>query len=202
MSQWGLIPFGRGLIPFAACVLVACASGPHPALQLASKDLGCEQRALKLHQIFPKKVRIEGCGGEATYVDACTGYGVEEDCGWGRQYGSAFERDNAQREQADRAQARRSADADEAAEQQKAEQEKQERAAIEREKAAQEKQERAAAERDEKEQKQEEGAAARAEDDEAAGEDETSAKAEGQKPDTKPAKSKAKKSGPADIPFK
>lgn len=198
MSQWGLIPF-------AACVLVACATGPHPALQLASKDLGCEQRALKLHQIYPKKVRVEGCGSEATYVDACTGYGVEEDCGWGRQYGSAFERDNAKGAQAERAQAKRSADADEAAELHKAEQEKQERAAIEREKAEQEKQERAAAERDEKKQKQEEGAAARAEDDEAEGEDETSAKAEGQKPDTKPAKpakSKAKKSGPADIPFK
>jgi hypothetical protein len=41
-------------------VLVACATGPHPALQLASKDLGCEQRALKLHQIYPKKVRVGG----------------------------------------------------------------------------------------------------------------------------------------------
>jgi hypothetical protein len=195
MSQWGFIPF-------AACVLVACATGPHPALQLASKDLGCEQHALKLHQIYPKKVRVEGCGGEATYVDACTGYGVEEDCGWGRQFGSAFERDNAKDAQAERAQAKRSADADEAAEQQKAEQEKQERAAIEREKAEQEQQERAAAKRDEKEQKQEEGAAARTEDDEAEGEDEKSGKAEGQEPDAKPAKSKARKSGPADIPFK
>jgi len=194
MSHWGLIPFGRGLIPFAACVLVvcvivACATGPHPALQLASNDLGCEQRALELHQIFPKKVRVEGCGREATYVDACTGYGVEEHCGWGRQYGSAFERDNAKREQAERAQAKRSADADEAAEQQKDEQEKQERAAIAREKAEQEKQERAAAESDEKEQKQEAGAAAPAEDDEA-------------EAPAKPAKSKARKSGPADIPFK
>jgi flagellar biosynthesis GTPase FlhF len=195
----------RGLILFAACVLVACATGPHPALQLASKDLGCEQRALKLHQIYPQKVRVEGCGMEATYVDACTGYGVEENCGWARQYGSAFERDNAKAAQAERAQAKRSADADEAAEQRKVGQEKQERAAIEREKAEQEKQERAAAERDEKEQKQEEGAAARAQDDEAPGEEETSVRTEGKKPDTepaKPAKSKAKKSGPADIPFK
>jgi hypothetical protein len=81
-----------------AFALGACASGPHPALQLASRDLSCEQSQLKLEQIYPKKVRIEGCGKTAIYVDACSGYGTDETCGWGRQYANAFERDAAERE--------------------------------------------------------------------------------------------------------
>ena len=62
-----------------------CASGPHPALVLATKDLACEQKALKLHEIFPRKVKVEGCGKDATYVNICAGYGIESKCDWQRK---------------------------------------------------------------------------------------------------------------------
>jgi hypothetical protein len=88
-------------IASVAFALGACASGPHPALQLASRDLSCERSQLRLEQIYPKKVRIEGCGKTAIYVDACSGYGTEETCGWGRQYANAFERDAAEHEKAE-----------------------------------------------------------------------------------------------------
>src|SRR5690349_8094550 len=115
----------RGLILLAACALSACASGPHPALRIASKDLDCEQSGLKLHQIYPKKVRIEGCGREAIYVDACSGYGMDQKCGWGRQYANAFERDVAEREKAERAEAKEhKAEDDAAAKREKEEQDK------------------------------------------------------------------------------
>jgi flagellar biosynthesis GTPase FlhF len=135
----------RGLILLAACALGACASGPHPALQIASRDLDCEQSALRLHQIYPKKVRIEGCGRQGIYVDGCSGYGMDEKCGWGRHYESAFERDIAEREKAERAEAGQHRAEQEKAEHEKAEQEKAERSAVEHEKAEQEKAERAAA---------------------------------------------------------
>ena len=32
---------------------------------------------MKVHEIYPKKVRVEGCGQEAIYVDACDGYGAD-----------------------------------------------------------------------------------------------------------------------------
>jgi hypothetical protein len=67
-----------------ATLLLGCASGPHPALKLAAKHFACEESALKLHEIYPKKVRIEGCGKDAIYVDACGGYGVQEKCAWAR----------------------------------------------------------------------------------------------------------------------
>lgn len=102
----------RGLfIALVAFALGACASGPHPALQLASRDLSCEQSQLTLEQIYPKKVRIEGCGKTAIYVDACSGYGTEETCGWGRQYANAFERDAAEHEKAERKRAEGERDA-------------------------------------------------------------------------------------------
>lgn len=113
----------RGLfIASAAFAFGACASGPHPALQLASTDLSCEQSQLTLHQIYPKKVRIEGCGKTAIYVDACNGYGSDETCGWGRQYANGFERDAAEHEKAERkrAEAERAAVESKSAEQEKA----------------------------------------------------------------------------------
>jgi hypothetical protein len=64
---------------------IGCATGPHPALALAAKDFGCDQKALTLHQIFPKRVRIEGCGKEADYVDVCDGYGMDAQCHWARK---------------------------------------------------------------------------------------------------------------------
>jgi hypothetical protein len=113
----------RLFIASAALALGACASGPHPALELASRDLSCEQSQLKLEQIYPKKVRIEGCGKSAIYVDACSGYGTDETCGWGRQYANAFERDAAEREAKEREEAEQ-----EKAEKEKAEKEKAEHA--------------------------------------------------------------------------
>jgi hypothetical protein len=49
---------------------------------LASKQFGCETKALTLHEIFPRRVRVEGCGKEATYVEVCSGYGLDAKCGW------------------------------------------------------------------------------------------------------------------------
>lgn len=137
----------RGLILLAACTLGACASGPHPALQIASKDLDCEQSALQLHEIYPKKVRVEGCGRQGIYVDACSGYGIDEKCGWGRQYANAFERDVAEREKADRAAGREHKAEEEKAEREKAEHEKAEHEEAERENAEKKKAEHEEAER-------------------------------------------------------
>lgn len=63
---------------------LACASGPHPALEVAAKDLGCEEPSLTLHEIYPNKVRVEGCDKEGTYVKTCDGYGVTASCGWAK----------------------------------------------------------------------------------------------------------------------
>ena len=134
----------RGLILLAACALGACASGPHPALQIASKDLDCEQSGLRLHEIYPKKVRVEGCGRQGIYVDACSGYGMDEKCGWGRQYTNAFERDVAEREKADRARGGEHKAEEEKAAHEKPQQEEAERSAVEHKKAEQEEPEHAA----------------------------------------------------------
>lgn len=77
------------MLRFVAALLVlvavlGCASGPHPALAVASKDLACEQKALSLHEIYPNKVRIEGCDKEGIYVKACDGYGIDSTCGWAK----------------------------------------------------------------------------------------------------------------------
>jgi hypothetical protein len=141
----------RGLILLAAWALGACASGPHPALQIASKDLNCEQSGLQLHEIYPQKVRVEGCGKQAIYVDACSGYGMDEKCGWGRQYTNAFERDVAEREKADRAEAGEHKAEEEKAAHEKPQQEEAERA-VEQKKVEQEEAERAAPKREEAEQ--------------------------------------------------
>jgi len=62
-----------------------CASGPHPALKVAAEDLECDQNSLTLHEIYPKKVKIEGCGKEGIFVEGCSGYGVTAECGWARK---------------------------------------------------------------------------------------------------------------------
>ena len=62
-----------------------CAIGPHPALALAKKDLGCDTK-LTLHEIYTRKVRVEGCGKEAIYVKGCDSYGADAKCGWARQH--------------------------------------------------------------------------------------------------------------------
>lgn len=136
----------------AACALGACASGPHPALRIASEDLSCEQSELKLHKIYPKKVRVEGCGKEAIYVDACAGYGMEAKCGWGRQYANAFERDAAKHKKDGHAEAEEQHADQEKAAHAKPEQEEAERKAVEQNKAEQEKAERKAAKREKAEQ--------------------------------------------------
>lgn len=63
-------------------LLGACASGPHPALTLASRDFACPIEQLQRHQIYPNKQRIEGCGKEAIYIKGCNGYGADSKCDW------------------------------------------------------------------------------------------------------------------------
>jgi flagellar biosynthesis GTPase FlhF len=200
----------RGLILFAALALVACASGPHPALQLASSDLDCEQSGMKLHQIYPKKVRVEGCGQEAIYVDACNGYGVDSTCGWGRQYATEFERDAAERAKAERAEAKKQQARDKKAEEEQAMQAEQEAAeaeAAEKEKAEHEKvakadeadaeKEKAAAAKAEEESAEDEKVAAKKPDEEEAEGDDAKPKADAKKPEAKNAK-RGKKSDDID----
>ncbi|MDD9943130.1 MAG: hypothetical protein OXU20_18960 [Myxococcales bacterium] len=70
----------------AACtasLFVGCATGPHPALALAKQDLKCKEQ-LELHEIYPQKVRVEGCGKEAVYVEGCDKYGIDAECVWAR----------------------------------------------------------------------------------------------------------------------
>jgi hypothetical protein len=78
----------RSLSLVCLCALASglgCASGPHPALKVAAEDLGCEEKSLTLHEIYPKKVKIEGCGKEGIFVEGCSGYGVTSECGWARK---------------------------------------------------------------------------------------------------------------------
>jgi hypothetical protein len=186
----------RGLVPVIACALVACASGPHPALKIASDDLGCEQSGLKLHQIYPKKVRVEGCGKEATYVNACDGYGADAQCGWSRQYATQFERANAEQEKAERREAAAKKAKEEEAKRAAAEQEKAEREQAKREKAEQEK----AAKAEEKAEREkaakaddDEKASAKHTDDEHGDSDESKTKADAKKPESDSGKHGKKK---------
>jgi hypothetical protein len=185
----------RGLILLVTCALGACASGPHPALQIASRDLDCEQSALQLHEIYPKKVRVEGCGKQAIYVDACSGYGVEEKCGWGRQYTNAFERDVAEREKADRAERREHKAEEEKAAHEKSRQEEAQRSAVEQKEVEQKEPERVAANREnaeqgkpERENAAEEKATANKTGEEKAGGEHASAEADEAKPERKSGK--------------
>lgn len=68
-----------------ACLCVcasSCASGPHPALEMASKDFKCPIKSLTRHEIYPNKQRVEGCGKDAIFIKGCTGYGVDSKCDW------------------------------------------------------------------------------------------------------------------------
>jgi hypothetical protein len=74
-----------GLSVLVVFSLLGCATGPHPAIVLAAKEFGCEAKLLKLHETYPRKVRVDGCGKEASYVKLCTGYGMDASCGWVRK---------------------------------------------------------------------------------------------------------------------
>lgn len=66
-------------------LLLGCASGPHPAMQLAARDFDCPMASLKRHEIYKNKQRIEGCNKEAVYVKNCgQGYGTDAECGWAK----------------------------------------------------------------------------------------------------------------------
>jgi hypothetical protein len=68
-----------------ALVLLGCASGPHPAMQLAARDFKCPIEQLERSEIYPNKQRIEGCDKEAVYVNACgSDYGTDAECGWAK----------------------------------------------------------------------------------------------------------------------
>jgi hypothetical protein len=70
---------------FVVVLVVGCASGPHPALQVASRDFECPVGQLKRDEIYPNKQRVEGCGKEAVYVKDCgTGYGTDAECRWAK----------------------------------------------------------------------------------------------------------------------
>ena len=185
------------LVLLAASTLVACATGPHPAVQIASEDLACEQSGLKVHEIYAKKVRVEGCGKEATYVDACSGYGVESECGWSRYYATAFERDAAKRAKAERKEAEAQQAEDKEAEAKRAEQEEAERATAEQEKAEQEKV--AKAEQEKAEQEKVAKADPEKTDEKKTDDDEVKAKAEAEKPKAKNAKRAKKSEGIEDF---
>jgi hypothetical protein len=80
MSKWG-----RQGAAVAVLWALGCASGPHPSLEYAAKDLDCPVASLTRHEIYPSKQRIEGCSKEATYVKHCgDGYGTDASCGWAR----------------------------------------------------------------------------------------------------------------------
>ena len=64
--------------------LLGCASGPHPAIVMASKDFDCPEKSLTRHEIYPNKQRIEGCGKEAIYIKGCTDYGAAGKCDWAK----------------------------------------------------------------------------------------------------------------------
>jgi hypothetical protein len=65
----------------------ACASGPHPSLEVASRDLKCPVEQLQRHEIYPKRQRLEGCGKEGIFVEDCSGYGLNAECRWVRATG-------------------------------------------------------------------------------------------------------------------
>jgi hypothetical protein len=66
-------------------LLLGCASGPHPALEYAAKDLKCPVKDLKRTEIYPNKQRVEGCNKEGVYVKTCgEGYGIDAECRWAR----------------------------------------------------------------------------------------------------------------------
>ena len=77
--HWGLC------VALATLAALGCASGPHPAIPIAAKAFPCDEKALTLHEIGPRMVRVEGCGKDATYVKVCDGYGIDSKCGWGRK---------------------------------------------------------------------------------------------------------------------
>ena len=85
MSPAKRVSVAAPLLLIGALGWLGCASGPHPSLAIATKDLGCEEKALKVHEIFPRKVRVEGCGKEAIYVKLCAGYGMDSKCDWQRK---------------------------------------------------------------------------------------------------------------------
>jgi hypothetical protein len=55
--------------------ILACASGPHPAMTMAARDFDCPLTGLARHEIYPNKQRIEGCGKEAIHIKGCGGEG-------------------------------------------------------------------------------------------------------------------------------
>jgi hypothetical protein len=80
-----LTMMNRGFVAGLGLLLAAgCASGPHPALEVASRDLDCPIKDLKRHEIYPNKQRVEGCNKEGIYVKDCGGYGVDSQCRWAR----------------------------------------------------------------------------------------------------------------------
>jgi hypothetical protein len=68
----------------ALLLLSSCASGPHPALEVAAKDFECPIAQLERHEIYPNKQRVEGCDKEAVYVKDCGGYGTDAACRWAK----------------------------------------------------------------------------------------------------------------------
>ena len=72
-------------VALIASGMLGCASGPHPAIPIAAKAFPCQEKALTLHKIYPRMVRVEGCGKEATFVEVCQGYGIDAKCGWGQK---------------------------------------------------------------------------------------------------------------------
>jgi hypothetical protein len=68
-------------------LLLGCATGPHPALEVAAHDLACPIAQLQRHEIYPNRQRVEGCGKEGIFVKDCGGYGLDSKCRWVRATG-------------------------------------------------------------------------------------------------------------------
>jgi len=79
------LPIPALLALLTLSVLAACASGPHPSIEVASKDFECPSAELTRTEIYPKKQKFEGCGKEAIFILGCAGYGANESCEWVRQ---------------------------------------------------------------------------------------------------------------------
>lgn len=65
-------------------LVAGCASGPHPSLEVASRELDCPVAQLTRDEIYPNKQRISGCEREAIFVKDCGGYGTDAGCRWAK----------------------------------------------------------------------------------------------------------------------
>ena len=74
----------RGLIVGLWLVVCSCASGPHPALEVASRDFDCPIKDLKRHEYTRIASAWKAATRKASSVKDCGGYGADAECRWAR----------------------------------------------------------------------------------------------------------------------